>query len=273
MRASWLIAAEYLRRTFTSKSLVLVILVAVIFLIVGGCLFGGDFNVQGQDLAPADQLGLARAVSYHFATAWAIFFAVMLGASAVARPLEDGRTAILLSKPLSRARVLIGQAGGAFLAAAINAGFILVLATALHLLAGGGVAYRLWAAFPLALLAVAVASTFATLASLFLPRVVAAMLGVILYLASVPAAFPKLRDFIAGDASRMLGMHIPWYVRWGTEIYFALCPPLAGAEFRGADIVAARPFTFDAWLTLATAGVYVVVFAVAAWAVFSRKDL
>ena len=126
MRTSWLIASEYLRRTFTSKSLLLVILVGVIFLLVGGCLFGGDFNVQGQDLERADQLGLARAVSYHFATAWAVFFAVMLGASAVARPLEDGRTAILLSKPVSRAQVLLGQAGGAFLAAAANAVFLLL---------------------------------------------------------------------------------------------------------------------------------------------------
>jgi len=268
----WLVAGEFVRRSFTSRLLVLVGVVAVLYLIIAGCFYGGQFYVQGRVYASAEQFALARAVSYHLAAAWGILFAVMLGMSAAAQPLADGRTSFVLAKPVRRGDVLLGQLLGAFATAAATVVALGAVATVIYILRSHSFPATLWLGLGPALLAVALGVALASFVSLFLPRVVAGMLGIIAYLASWPAAFPALRDFMT-SGSQDAGLNFPWWLRWGAEVYFAATPPLAGLQLRGADLVAGRPWGVDGWLTLATGAAFVVVLYVAAYALFARRDV
>lgn len=266
------IAGEYLRRSFTSRLLVLAGIVVFLYFLIVSCFYGGQFYVQGRVYAGAEQAALARAVAFHLACLWGIVFGIMLGAGAVAQPLTDGRTAFLLVKPCRRREVLAGQLLGAWATTAATVVGLLLIATVTHLIRANAFPGTLWLGAAGGLLAAAVAVTLAAFCSLFLPRVVTAMLALIAYGASWPAAFPELRDFMTG-AYKFAELKFPWWLRWGSEVYFAAWPPLAGLEMRAADVVAGRPWGVDGWLTLATGAVYTVTLAVATWALFARRDV
>ncbi len=268
----WLVAWEYFRRAFTSRTLVVFAVVGVLFLIVAGCLFGAQLYSGGRVYGAEEQLAIARAASYHIAVAWGILFAVMLAMSAASRPLDDGRAQFLLSKPVRRSHVLLGQLLGVFLTALAAAAALAALASALSLLRAHVFPWTLWLAVAVASLALALAVTLVAFFSMFLPRVVAGLFGIIFYLASFPAAINALRDFMTGGY-KDAGLQFPWYVRWGAEVYFAAAPPVAGVQLRAAELLKLQRWDADGWLTLATAAVYVVVFFVATWALYARRDV
>jgi ABC-type transport system involved in multi-copper enzyme maturation permease subunit len=268
----WLVAWEYFKRAFASRTLVVFGVVGVLFLIVAGCLFGAQLYSGSHVYGAEEQLGIARAASYHIAVAWGILFATMLAMGAASRPLDDGRAAFLLSKPVRRSHVLLGQLLGVFLTALAAAAALAALASVLSLWRAHVFPGALWLALGVASLAFALAVALVAFFSMFLPRVVAGMLGIIFYLGSFPAAIGALRDFMTGGYKEA-GLQLPWYVRWGAEVYFAAAPPIAGVQLRAAELLKGQSWDVDGWLTVATAAVYVVLFFVATWALYARRDV
>jgi len=178
--------------------LVVLGVVAVLFLIVAGCLFGAQLYGGGRVYGAEEQFNVARAASYHMAVGWGLLFAIMLAMGAASRPLEDGRAQFLLTKPVRRSHVLLGQLVGVFLSALAAAAALAALASALSLIRAHVFPWTLWLGLAVASLALALVVALVAFFSLFLPRVVAAMLGIIFYLASFPAAFGAVRDFMTG---------------------------------------------------------------------------
>ena len=269
---AWLVATEYFRRAFSARMLIVLGVVAVLFLMVAGCMFGAQLYSGGQVYGAEEQLGLARAASYHIAASWGVLFAIMLAMGAASRPLEDGRAQFLLSKPVRRGHVLLGQHLGVLLTALATEAGLGVLASAMSLLRAGSFPWTLWLALGVGSLTAALAVALVAFFSLFLPRVVAGMVGLIFYLGSIPAASATVRDFMTGGY-RAAGLDFPWYLRWGSEVYFTVMPPLAGMQLRAASMLKLQGWDVDAWLTLATAAVYVVLFFVASWALYARRDV
>ena len=268
----WLVAWEFFKRAFASRTLVVFGVVGILFLIVAGCLFGAQLYSGSHVYAAEEQLAIARAVSYHIAVAWGVLFAVMLAMGAASRPLDDGRAQFLLSKPVRRSHVLLGQLLGVFLTALAAAAALAALASALSLLRAHVFPWTLWLGVGVSSLSLSLAVALVAFFSMFLPRVVAGMLGIIIYLGSFPAAIGALRDFMTGGYKEA-GLQLPWYVRWGAEVYFAAAPPIAGVQLRAAELLKGQSWGVDGWLTVATAAVYVVLFFVATWALYARRDV
>jgi len=269
---AWLVAWEFFKRSFSPRMLVVLGVVGILFLIVAGCLFGAQLYSGGRVYGAEEQLAVARGASYHIAVAWGILFAVMLAMGAASRPLEDGRAQFLLSKPVRRSQILLGQLLGVFLAALAAAAALAALASALSLVRAHVFPWTLWLGLGVASLAFALVVALVAFLSLLLPRVVAGMLGIIFYVASFPAAFSTVRDFMTGGHGAA-AFKFPWYVRWGAEVYFAAVPPIAGVQLRAGELLKLQRWDADGWLTVATAAAYVVVFFVAAWALYARRDV
>ncbi|UCH78040.1 MAG: ABC transporter permease subunit [Candidatus Coatesbacteria bacterium] len=268
----WLVAVEYLRRSLSPRLLIVAGVVGVVYLLVGSCLFGAQLYGGGGLVGAEEQYSLARAASFHMATTWGVLFAIMLAMSAASRPLEDGRAAFLLSKPVRRSHVLLGQLLGVFLTSTATVAALGVLATALSLLRTQTFPATLWLGLAAGSLAIALAVALVAFFSLFVPRVVAGLLGIIFYVGSVPAASHAVRDFMTGGYEKA-GLDFPWYVRAGSEVYFAAVPPLAGAQVRAAELLKLQAWDYDGWIAMATAAVYVVLFFVVSWALYARRDV
>jgi len=269
---AWLVAAEYFRRSFSSRMLIVLGVVGVLFLIVASCLFGAQLYSGGHVYAADEQLDIAGTASYYIASSWGVLFAIMLAMSAASRPLDDGRAAFLLTKPVRRGHVLLGQMLGVLLTVLATVAGLGVLATAMSLLRAGSFPGTLWLALGVASLSAALAVALVAFFSLFLPRVLAGMVGLVFYLGSIPAASSTIRDFMT-EGYRKVGLDFPWYIRWGSEVYFTIMPPLAGMQLRAGQLLKLEGWDFDGWLTLATAAVYVVLFFVASWALYARRDV
>ncbi|NIT37141.1 MAG: ABC transporter permease subunit [candidate division Zixibacteria bacterium] len=268
----WLVAGEFFKRSFSPRMLVALGVVGFLFLVVAGCLFGARLYSGGRVYGAEEQAALALGASYHIAVAWGILFAVMLAMGAASRPLEDGRAAFLLSKPVRRSHVLLGQLLGVFLAALAAAAALALLASALSLVRAHVLPWTLWLGLAVASLSLALVVALVAFFSLFLPRVVAGMLGIIFYVASFPAAFSTVRDFMTGGHGAA-ALEFPWYVRWGAEVYFAGVPPVAGVQLRAGELLKLQRWDVDGWLTVATAAAYVVLLFVATWALYNRRDV
>lgn len=269
---AWTVAAEYFRRAFASRMIIVLVVVAALFVIISGCLFGSQLYAGGNVVAGEQQLDLARDVAFYMAVGWGVLYAVMLAMSAAARPLEDGRAAFLLAKPVRRSQVLLGQLLGVFLTVLATVAGLGLIASALSLIRAHTFPVTLWLGLAVSAVSFALVATFVVFLSLFVPRIVAGLMGIILYALSMPAASSDLRDFMT-EGYRKVGMDFPWYVRWGSEAYFAAVPPVAGVQVRAAELLKLNWWGFDGWMTLATAGVYIVVFGVAAWALYARRDV
>jgi ABC-type transport system involved in multi-copper enzyme maturation permease subunit len=273
MRAAGLIALEELRHAFASRLVILLAAVGVLFLLVTSCFAGANLNANGRILGGEEQLGLARAVVFHFAVAWGVLFATMLGMSAASRPLDDGRTALLCARGLRRGDVLLGQLLGAWLTALASVAALAALGTVVFLLRGYAFPATLWLGVAVASVALALATALAAFVSTFLPRVVAGMAGILAYAFSFPAAFPQLRTFLTAGYD-VTGVQLPWYFKWGSELYFTAWPPLAGAQLRAGDLLA-LPLKWgsEGWLTLGTAVGYVALLYLMTFAVFRARDI
>jgi ABC-type transport system involved in multi-copper enzyme maturation permease subunit len=252
--------------------LIVLAVVAALFVIISGCLFGSQLYAGGNAVAGEQQLDLARDVAFYMAVGWGVLYAVMLAMSAAARPLEDGRAAFLLAKPVRRSQVLFGQLLGVYLTALATVVGLGLIASVLSVIRAHAFPATLWLALAVSAVAYALVAAFVAFLSMFVPRIVAGLMGIILYALSMPAASSSLRDFMTGGY-REAGLNFPWYVRWGSEVYFAAVPPVAGVQVRAAELLKMNGWGFDAWMTLATAAVYVVVFAVATWALYARRDV
>jgi hypothetical protein len=259
--------------------------VAVIFLKVAGCLFGAQFYYASPSEVNLVQLEAARITSFHFAVGWGILFAVMLAMGAASRPFHDGRAAFLFSKPVPRSHVLLGQLLGVFLTALTTSAALAAVATALALIYFHVFLWTLWLALGVASLAIALAVVFVAFFSMFLPRVVAGLLGIVFYVANFPTTVRVIYEIMTGGfIDGVVGL--PRYALWGAElkVYYALMPPVARVQLRAAELLGLGElraelfgleesgWSGDSWLTVATAAAYVVGLFVATWALYNRRD-
>jgi len=269
----WTLAVERLRGALKSKLLILLLVISALFAMITTCFYGAQLTAEGKAVDPEAQVFFARNVSFHLAAFWGMILSVFLGMTAVSRPIEDGRAAITLSKPTSRLEFVLGQTLGAVLTTAVSVGALLLISWGLYALRLRTFDLYIWLGFGIVILGFVLAAAMVEAVGMFVPRLIAGMFGVVVYLASFPAAFPQLHDILKGGGSLMLA-NVPWYFRWGAEVYFAFMPPLANIQMRAADLMNGSSFAeTEIWSGLLTGLIYVVVAVGVTWGVFIRRDL
>jgi ABC-type transport system involved in multi-copper enzyme maturation permease subunit len=244
----WTLATERLRGALKSKLLILLLVISALFALITTCSYstGCQMNVEREVVDAETQVFLA---------------------------IEDGRAAITLSKPTSRLEFVLGQTLGTVLTTAVSVGALLLISWGLYTLRLKTFDLYIWLGFGIVLLGFLLAAAMVEAVGMFVPRLIAGMFGVVVYLASFPAAFPQLHDILKGEGSLMLA-NVPWYVRWGAEVYFTFMPPLANIQMRAADLMNGASFAeTEIWSGLLTGLIYVVVAIGVTWGVFIRRDL
>jgi ABC-type transport system involved in multi-copper enzyme maturation permease subunit len=269
----WTLAVERLRGALKSKLLILLLVISALFALITTCFYGAQLTTEGGVVDPESQVFFARNVSFHLAAFWGMLLSIFLGMMAVSRPIEDGRAAITLSKPTSRLEFVLGQTLGTLLTVGVSVGVLLLISWVLYTIRLKVFDFYIWMGFGVVLLGFLLAAAMVEAVGMFVPRLIAGMFGVVVYLASFPAAFPQLHDILKGEGSLMLA-NVPWYLRWGAEVYFTFIPPLANVQLRAADLMNGVSFAeTEVWSGLLTGFIYVVVALGVTWGVFIKRDL
>ena len=269
----WTLAVERLRGALKSKLLILLLVISALFALITTCFYGAQLTTEGGVVDPESQVFFARNVSFHLAAFWGMILSVFLGMTAVSGPIEDGRAAITLSKPTSRLEFVLGQTLGTLLTVAVSVSVLLLISWVLYTIRLKTFDFYIWIGFGVVLLGFLLAGAMVEAVGMFVPRLIAGMFGVVVYLASLPAAFPQLHDIFKGTGNLMLA-NVPWYVRWAAEAYFAFVPPLGNIQLRAADLMNGASFLeTEIWSGLLTGFIYVVVALGVTWGVFIKRDL
>lgn len=267
------LAVERLRGALKSKLLILLLIISALFGLITTCFYGAQITSEGGVLDAESQVSLARNLSFHLAAFWGMILSVFLGMTAVSAPIDDGRAAIILSKPASRLELVFGQVLGVLFTVAVSVGALLLISWVLFTLRLRTFDLYIWLGFGVVLLGFLLAAAMVAAVGMFVPRLIAGVFGVVVYLASFPAAFPQLREVFEGTGSIILA-DIPWYVRWGAEVYFTFMPPLGNIQLRAADLMNGASFSEpEIWSGLVTAAIYIAVAMGVTWGVFVKRDL
>ena len=221
-------------------------------------LFGRASN-RSSDL---DQL--VRGVYAGIATflyTWGLFLSVFASAGLIPSVLEPGRIELLVSKPVSRAHILLGRYAGNVLVVSCN--FIYLVLGVWAIL---GVKTGIWS--PVFLLSIATTTfIFAVLLS------VVVLVGVLFESAAlstmISVALMIMSPILAQTTLMMRLLSSEWSRQLWRTLYYSL-PKVYDLGKMTLDAIQSR--TFNGFMPIWTSAVFGVVILGAALAVFSRRD-
>ncbi len=238
---------------------------------------------EAHDKNKGDILTIARVFTFHTSAFWGVIIAIMLGMNTLAGPLSNGRAAVILARSVRRWEFVIGQIVGATFSAAIVA-FVLALANwAIYCLTIGRLDGWLWVGMGISIVSYLLAICFVSALSLFIPRVVAVIIGLVSYAMSYAAANEEWvrgmleQNIPSVDLAQMEGFDfytiILFLIEKGTDAFFIFTPPIATALMRASDIMVNTSFADINWLGFVQIAAYIAVTLAASWLIIVRKDI
>ncbi|MCP4231820.1 MAG: ABC transporter permease subunit [bacterium] len=315
MEKLWIIATEQLRQSVKSWLLVALAIVGLLLVIVFNSCWLTFFLVEKQaykvsmeqldnaevelteeekeeyreemkdahDKNKGDIVTIARAFTFHTSAFWGVIIAIMLGMNALVGPLNNGRAAVILARSVRRWELVLGQITGATLSAAAVAFLLALVNWAIYCLTIGRFDGWLWIGMLFSIISYLLAVCFVSALSLFIPRVVAVIIGLVSYALSYAAANEEWvrgmleQNLPAAELSQMEGFDIytilVFLIEKGTDAFFIFTPPIATALIRAGEIITNMSFADVNWLGFVQIAVFVVVSVAASWLIIIRKDI
>lgn len=196
-----------------------------------------------------------------FLYTWGLFLAVFASAGLVPSVLEPGRIELLVSKPVSRAHILLGRYAGNVLVVSCNVAFLVLgIWTIL------GVKTGIWS--PMFL--VSIATTIFTFAVLLTVVVLVGVLFESAALATmVTVALGIMSPILAQTSLMMRLLSSEWSRQIWRTLYYSL-PKVYDLGTTTLDAIQSR--TFNGFMPIWTSALFGAVVLSAALAVFSRRD-
>ncbi len=314
MATIWVIAIEHIRQSVKSWLLIALAIVGLALVLLFNACWLTFFLVENEsykisseqidnatDLSDDDKeelreeldevhdtnkdgtLTIARVFTFHTSAFWGVIIAIMLGMNALVGPLSNGRAAVILARSVRRWEFVIGQIIGATLSAAIVAFVLAFVNWIIYCLTIGRLDGWLWVGMGISIVSYLLAVCFVSALSLFIPRVVAVIVGLVSYALSYAAANEEWvrgmleQNIPSVDLAQMEGFNlytmILFLIEKGTDAFFIFTPPIATALMRGSEIIVNMSFADIEWVGFIQIAAYIAVTLAASWLIIVRKDI
>jgi len=224
------------------RILYFIFITAALFIIAGKACNPGD--IRGNDLFFDRQArqNLASAVAFHGIALWSLMLSGLLSAGMLSREIEGGAAALVLSRPVSRAAMAAGKLIAVLSIAALNMVLLCSLFAVLYYLETGMMPWRIYLGCALMAAGLVLFSQIGLLASLLVSRMLAPLVCLAVYAASMWSALPfyfeKLR-FIWAPSETIVFLH-------------RFLPRFGDLQFGGASLIhagTARPELYPALIS------------------------
>jgi ABC-type transport system involved in multi-copper enzyme maturation permease subunit len=263
MRLILSIALLSIKESFRNKVLYFIFVIALLFIVLGKGCNPGRLTGAGLLITAESTQKVAMTMAFHFIVFWSMTLCGLLSTGALSRELENGTLIMVLSRPVKRSVLIAGKLLSTLSIALFN---LFVLGGIFFLLfytEVGILNFRIFISFALMTFNLLMVSLMGFLLPLFLPRLIASMIGFLVYLTSIwleiPYYFDKVRT-VWEPSSTMDRLH-------------TLFPKIGALQFIGGTLISSVPSMQQCLVAMGN----VLLYSIVCWCIililFARKQL
>ncbi len=216
------------------KSFYILTVIAIGFTwLLRGC-FSGNYTVNGEQIDKVTVGWHASLIGFNIIAFGGILMAILLSMRALLRDREDGALVMIMSKPVKRIEYLISKIFGLWV---LSYGLIFILHTSVYIImllnTGGGIVWF----FPASLLLsinILVIICIVMLLTLFVPDVVAALIGIVIAVGSliIDSVYTASQTELAKNIMQQVGtpQQQAW---WGWIVW----PKIAALQYFATSLI------------------------------------
>jgi ABC-type transport system involved in multi-copper enzyme maturation permease subunit len=246
------IAHITVKREFRNKMVYILLAIAFLFVFIARGCTAGKVSIEKALVSPEQIINMGIAIAFNVILFWGLSLCGLLAMNAISRELDEETVVLTITKPIKRSWFLLGKFLGVLFIVFVNLialsiGFILLL-----YFRTGMFTLSIFSGLTVSLLNFIFIISLIFLFSLFLPRVISALLALAIYITSlglsIPFSFEKIRAYWEPSSSTQLlhyllpkmgGLHL--YAISFTSSYF----PSSQGFWSAIDLLG---YIIGAWL-------------------------
>lgn len=263
MNKIWTIASITVQEEMRNKVVYILLATAFLFLFMARGCTPGKITIQNGLLNPDQVINMGIVITFSGILLWGLSLCGLLAMNTIPRELVEETVVLTLTKPVKRTGFLLGKFLGVLFIVwmnvmAISIGFLILL-----YVRTGVVKLSLFSGLLVAFLNFILIVSIIFLFSLFLPRVVGALLTFSVYVISlglsIPFYFEKIKLY--------------WEPSRPTQFLHYLLPQMGGVHLYASSFLSDFfPSTMGFWSILDVIGYIIVVWLIMVF-VFERKEI
>lgn len=261
----WAVTKTGLKECLRQRVVYFIFAISLVFVLMAkGCDVG---TIRGENMLIGKETrqGIALGISFNGIVFWSIMLCGLLASQALTRDMDEGVIAVILARPLSRESFIAGRLLPVLIISALNLAVLGVLLCLFVYQSTGSLSPQLPLGFLFATLSLGLYCLMICCLSLFIPRLLAPLAGIAVYLISCWSSLPYCIDnlkFFWEPSQTVRRMHL-------------LLPKFGDLQCIGLSIANGKP-PFEQLDALAVCS-NVVLYALAFWAVtvwvFKRREV
>ena len=261
----WALTKIGLKECGRQRVVYFIFLISLLFVFMAkGCDIG---TIKGESLLIGKEArqGIALGISFHGIVFWSIMLCGLLASQSLTRDLDEGFAAVTLARPLSRDAYIVGKLLPVLIISTLNLTVLGWLFCWFFYRATGDITMQIPLSFLFMTLSLALYGLMIACLSLFIPRLLAPLAGIVLYMISCWSSLPYFFE----------NLKILWTPSATVQRLHMLLPKFGDLQCIGAAILSGQqPFvSVNPLVVLGNIVAYVCVFwYVTAW-VFKRREL
>jgi len=251
------------KRELRNKMIYILLAIAFIFIFLARGCTAGKVTIEKGFLRPDQIINIGIVIAFNCILFWGLSLCGLLAMNAIPRELTEETAVLTLTKPIKRSWFLLGKFLGVLFIVFINLmilsiGFLLLL-----YFRTGLVTLSIFSGLLVAFLNFILIISLIFLFSLFLPRVISALLALTIYVISltlsIPFSFEKIR--------------VHWEPSLSAQLLHYLLPQLGGLHLYASSFISNFfPSSIGFWSVIDLVGYSIVIWLVMV-VIFQRKAI
>lgn len=261
----WAVTKTGLKECLRQRVVYFIFAISLLFIFMAkGCDMGtvrGENMLLGKDA----RQGIALGISFNGIVFWSIMLCGLLASQALTRDMDEGVISVILARPISRESFIAGRLLPVLIISALNLTVLGLLFCLFFYQTTGSITLQQPLSFLLMTISLALYCLMICCFSLFIPRLLAPLAGIAVYLVSCWSSLPYYFE----------NLKILWTPSQTVQRLHLLLPKFGDLQCMGVAISNGQP-PFEL-LNPVEAGINVAAYAVLFWLVtvwvFKRREL
>ena len=263
MNKIWTIASITVKEELRNKVVYILLATAFLFLFMARGCTPGKITIQNGFLNPDQIINMGIVITFTGILIWGLSLCGLLAMNTIPRELVEETLVLTITKPVKRIWFLLGKFFGVLFIVWVNVMAIIIGFILLLYLRTGVVKLSVFPGLMVAFLNFIFIISLIFLLSLFLPRVVSALLTFSIYVISLGLSIPFYFEKI----------NVYWEPSRPTQFLHYLLPQMGGLHLYASSFLSDFfPSSMGFWSAVDVVGYIVVVWLVMIF-IFERKEL
>jgi ABC-type transport system involved in multi-copper enzyme maturation permease subunit len=260
----WALTKIGLKECLRQRVVYFIFLISLLFVVSAkGCDIG-TFKGENLLLGKEARQGITLGISFHGIVFWSIMLCGLLASQVLTRDIDEGYASVTLARPLSRDAYIAGKLLPVLIISSLNLTVLGWVFCWFYYRAAGSISIQLPLSFLFMTVSLALYGLMICCLSVFIPRLLAPLAGIVLYMLSCWSSLPYFFE----------NLKILWTPSATVQRLYLLLPKFGDLQFIGAAILGGeKPAAANPLQILCNITIYACIFwYITSWA-FRRREL